>query len=107
MIETIGRRYNTSILNNALQEENKWAEKANKRREINRNIELVIGLAVRLYAIICLIRTILNTIKIIIIKIERRGKVTEKIQYYRELPYENATPGEALFVFSKGQQLKQ
>ena len=104
MIETTGRRYNTSILNNALQEENKWAEKANKQREINRNIELVIGLAVRLYAIICLIRTILNIIKIIIIKIERRGKVTEKIQYYRELPYENATPGEALFVFSKGQQ---
>lgn len=102
MIETTGRKYNTSILDRALQEETKWADQANKKREINRNVALILSLLVMFYTIICLIRILLNVLKIISRKGQREP--TERIQYYRDLPYEDATPGEAIFVFSKGER---
>lgn len=104
IIETTGRKYNTSILNSALQEETKWADQANRQREINRNIALILSLLVMSYTIICLIRILLNVLKIINGKVKRQGKPTERIQYYRDLPYKDATPGEAIFVFSKGER---
>lgn len=87
-----------------MQEETKWADQANRQREINRNIALILSLLVMSYTIICLIRILLNVLKIINGKVKRQGKPTERIQYYRDLPYKDATPGEAIFVFSKGER---
>lgn len=100
MIEKTGRQYNYSILDNVLEEETKWAEEANARREMKARIVnafMVLGLAITMFFIIKIFKNISK-----LRKMDKKFKSTTKLEYFRELPYEEATPAEALFVFSTG-----
>lgn len=100
MIKTTGRQYNYNILDSVLQEETKWANEANARREMKTrvvNILMVVGIAITLVFVAKIFKNISK-----LRKMDKKFKPTTKLQYFRELPYEDATPAEALFVFSTG-----
>lgn len=101
LIKNTGRIKNDNILQNAINEETKWAQEANEKRETKaRNAKLV------LYTIVGFI--ILANIILIIVYIKKaikyknknkqlkKYKPTVKLDYFRDLPYETATPGEAV-----------
>jgi len=103
LINTSGRTKNTEILQTAIAEETKWADKANARRKRNEFLEKAIPIII-LGTII-----VVNLILIIVyikkaIKYSKKNKElkkyepTTKLQYYRDLPDEQATPGEAVKI---------
>lgn len=100
IIQTTGRQYNHNILDTVLEEETKWANEANERRKIAQNIQYIIA-GVGVLITLFLITKIFKNIKKLN-KLEKKFKPTTKLEYFRELPYEDATPAEALFVFSSG-----
>lgn len=100
MIVSSARQYNNNILDNVLQEEDKWANDANARRERQQNmIYYVIGV-ILLGTIFFAYKACKNIYKLR--KLEKKFKPSIELKYFRELPYENATPAEALFVMSSG-----
>lgn len=100
MILFSNRVYNYDILNSVIEEETKWANEANERRQMQKNtLYIIIGIAI-IIAIFFIIKTIKYIIKLN--KLEKKYKPTTKLQYFRELPYEDATPAEALYVMSNG-----
>lgn len=100
MILFSNRAYNYDILNSVIEEETKWANEANERRQMQKNtLYIIIGIAI-IIAIFFIIKTIKYIIKLN--KLEKKYKPTTKLQYFRELPYEDATPAEALYVMSNG-----
>lgn len=101
MIASTGRQYNNyNILNNVLQEETKWADEANARRERQKNMVYCVAGIVGLGTIFFVYKACKNITKFR--KMENKFKPSTKLQYFRELPYEAATPAEALFVMSTG-----
>ena len=100
MILFSNRAYNYDILNSVIEEETKWANEANERRQMQKNtLYIIIGIAI-IIAIFFIIKTIKYIIKLN--KLEKKYKPTTKLQYFREVPYEDATPAEALYVMSNG-----
>lgn len=100
MILFSNRAYNYDILNSVIEEETKWANEANERRQMQKNtLYIIIGIAI-IIAIFFIIKTIKYIIKLN--KLEKKYKPTTKLQYFRELPYEDATPAEALYMMSNG-----
>ena len=100
MIQTTGRQYNDNILNTVLAEEMKWSEEANERRKMAKNVQYIIA-GVGVVFMLFFITRIFNNIKKLK-KLEKKFKPTTQLEYFRELPYQEATPAEALFVFSSG-----
>lgn len=104
LINTSGRTKNTDILDKAIKEETKWADKANKERWLAENSPWIMGIA---FILIC------GTITLIIIyfeikktkkyknrlkELENEAKIipSTKYEYFREIPDENTTPGEVI-----------
>lgn len=100
MITSTGRQYNEDILDTVLQEETKWADEANARREMRKNITYLVAGIVVLVTIFFIYKAYKNIGKLK--KLEKKFKPITKLEYFRELPYEDATPAEALFVMSTG-----
>ena len=100
MIYYSGRTYDSNILEKVLSEEGKWADEANARRNLKKGVIIVLTILGGIIFIFSLIYFIKNVI--IFIKMPKKYKPTTKLQYFRELPYEEATPAEALFVLTKG-----
>lgn len=100
MIQNATREKNTEILQKIIDEETKWVEEANAKRQRR---ELIITSAVLIVAII------INMIIIIRIKTYRKKQKTQipkyipenQLEYYREVPRNNATPGEAYKLINK------
>lgn len=103
LITSSGRTKNKEILQTAINEETKWADKANARKErqewIDKNLPII------LFAVCVLINIILIIVYIKkIIKYSKKLKElkkyepTTKLEYYRDLPDENSTPGEAMKI---------
>lgn len=101
LISSSGRIKDINILQTAIDEETKWADKANARRKRNE----FLGKAIPIVLIVAYI--FINILLIIIytkkaIKYSKENKKlkkympTTKLEYYRDLPYENSTPGEAV-----------
>ena len=100
IITTSGRTKSKDILNEVIEEETKWADEANARREMkNRiaNIFAILGFLITIFFIIKIFKNISQ-----LRKMEKKFKPTTKLEYFRELPYEDATPAEALFVLTSG-----
>ena len=100
LITTTGRIKNQDALNNVVKEETKWANKANasrKRQEwMEKNFKYVLfgawlGLNI-LLGVFFLKKTIKYWKKI---KGLNKFEPTTKLEYYRDLPDEDSTPGEA------------
>lgn len=95
-------RSSNKTLQDIIDEETVWAEEANKRREFAKNINNLFALFVILISIICEIFLIKNIRK----KSEKlkqmeKFKPTQEFKYYREIPNENTSPGEALMLLKQ------
>lgn len=94
------RKHSYDILDKALKEETEWANIANTNRKIQKNIEYtVIGITIITTIVLCC-QTCINMNKLI--KMEKKIKPTKKMKYFRDIPYEDATPAEALFMLTSG-----
>lgn len=83
-------------LNNILSEETKWADEANRQRNINNAIWLsvvIVGIAICVFFVLKIIHyaKVLSNTKIIKPEIE--------LKYFRDFPDETATPAEAAFIY--------
>lgn len=99
LIGTTQRIKNTNILEKAIQEETKWADEANRKRELQAKTQntmlAIVGIASVIIAIIYIGKV--NKYRKIL-KSLNSYKPTNKLEYYRDLPDEKATPGEAVFL---------
>lgn len=102
MITNTSRGENTERLEPVIQEETKWANQANERRKRKENVEKIATIVVNLVAIILTIFSIKSIIKNVK-KVKTRKKLvpSQEIEYYREMPREDATPAEALALFNQ------
>ena len=99
MISYSQRGSNKEILNDVIEEETKWANEANTRRTINKTVPIII---VTIFSVILIVLTI-KMIKSLITRIKKTKTLkkiepTENIIYFREIPREDATPAEALYI---------
>lgn len=103
LITSSGRMKDKEILQVAINEETKWADKANARRERNEVISrLLPKILIAICAIINIILIIVYVKKVIkykkYLKTLNKYEPTTKLEYYRDLPDENSTPGEAMKI---------
>ena len=91
---------NSSKLENIISEETNWANKANLEREKAREEEaqqkrMFYGI----YAILTVACVVLNAVNIR--KIQNTSKIvpSQKLDYFRDIPDEKSTPGEAAFLY--------
>lgn len=102
MIENTKRGGNTERLETVIQEETTWANQANNRRKMKETTKQILAITINIGAIILTIfciKSILKTRKKI--KTSKKLKPTFEIQYFREMPREEATPAEALKVLKQ------
>lgn len=106
MVGNVRRTYNQDIYDDVLQEETIWVNDANAKREARESIQknaarillIIIGGILGIILIISIINFIKNLKKIN--NLEKKYTPTTEYKYYRELPYKDATPSEALFIES-------
>lgn len=101
IIYNSGRVKNKEVLQTIINEETKWAEEANARRErkeyVNKMVIVILILACVVINIILIAIFLKKTFKYIKKNKELKKYIpTTKLEYYRDLPDENSTPGEAL-----------
>ena len=89
------RTYEHSILSDVLEEEKVWADEANRLRN-QRIIYIVIFYIVITVISIFIIVNIIRKIKLI--KKRKEKKPSEEIIYFREIPREDSSPAEAVFL---------
>lgn len=100
MIQNATRTSNIATLQKVIEEETKWVEEANAKR-LKKEIMIT--------SIVLIVAIIINMVIIIKIRIYRKKQKTQipkyipenKLEYYREIPRNNATPGEALRLINK------
>ena len=110
LINTSGRIKQTDILDTAIKEETKWANKANTQRKISNWLSENAGW---LFTSIFVIIFGAVFLTIIIVEIKKAKKYKEKLKelenqekiikpteykYFRDIPDENATPGEIIRI---------
>ena len=103
MIIASARGSNTDILNNVIEEETKWANDANARRAMRDSVKVIICIAINIASLVILVMLLRNYKKLkksteSVEEIES----TQKLDYFRDIPRENATPAEAVFLIKKG-----
>ena len=100
MIIDSARIYEEDILQTVVEEETRWAEEANQRREaIKNSIVAIVAIAGLIIDIIFII-TIINANKSPYKK-QKRYVPEQKLEYYRDIPRKNATPGQACNLLQK------
>ena len=100
MITSALRDKDVEILGTVIAEETKWAEEANARREFKiktiTGVIVAIGILLDIIFTITIIRASRNPIR------NQKKFVPEtKMEYYRDIPRKNATPGEAINLLQK------
>ena len=95
------RTYDTEKLNSIITEETKWAEDANKRRERQQKIDNAIGIVATLVALAISVWLVIRIVK----KVKKMRNIkkkmpTQKFEYYRDIPRQDATPSEAITLLS-------
>lgn len=103
MVELANREYDYNILESVIKEETKWAEEANSKRE-NAKMFFYISLVILGILVIYLMIKIIKYIKKLK-SLEKKYKPSMELKYFRDLPYEDATPAEALFMMNDGEGL--
>ena len=93
--DEVKRRYEHPILDSVLEEEQVWAEEANRLRN-QRMIYVVIFYIVVAIISVFLIINIIRKIKLI--RTRKEKKPSEEIIYFRELPRADSSPAEAVFL---------
>ena len=106
LINTSGRVKQTDILNTAIKEETKWANKANNQRKmsewLDKNGDYIFGGIMATIGIALTVlfgkKTVKYYKKLKELKEISKSIFVEKLDYYRDIPYEDATAGEAIRV---------
>ena len=107
MVGNLNRSYNHDVYDEVLQEETVWANEANARREAREkaqeNTMKIMLITISVIFGVILIISIINFIKNLkkIANMEKKYIPTTEYEYFRELPYKDATPAEALFIKSE------
>ena len=107
MVGNLNRTYNYDVYDKVLQEETVWANEANARREAREkaqeNTMKIMLITISVIFGVILIISIINFIKNLkkIANMEKKYIPTTEYEYFRELPYKDATPAEALFIKSE------
>lgn len=107
MVGNLNRSYNYDVYDEVLQEETVWANEANARREAREkaqeNTMKIMLITISVIFGVILIISIINFIKNLkkITNMEKKYIPTTEYEYFRELPYKDATPAEALFIKSE------
>lgn len=105
LVTSSGRTNDTEILQKAINEETKWANAANQRRErqewLDNNMPRILEIGffiINIFFIIFFGRKIIKYSHKLksLVKLEP----TQKLDYFRELPNENTTPGEAAKIIN-------
>ena len=91
----VQRSYEHPILDTVLEEEMVWAEEANRLRNQRMIYVALIYIAITVLSILLIINIIR---KIKVIRKRKERKPSEEIIYFRELPREDASPAEAVFL---------
>lgn len=100
MIMSANNIQDVEILEKVIEQETKWVEEANRKRESIKNAATTIIFTIGIIFDIIFIITITKANKNPIRK-QKRFVVEEKMEYYRDIPRENATPGEAVNLLQK------
>ena len=101
LITSSGKTKNINILQTVIDEETKWAEEANARRKREQLIGNIIEIGIIIANIVLVIFFIIKAIKYLKeMKNYKKYKPSTKLEYYRDLPDEKATPGEAVFLLN-------
>ncbi len=102
LVGNVTRKESGEILPIVLKEEEKWANDANFRRMIGNIIPIIItiitligGIATIIWLIIKIIKTLKKIVS------SKPLKPSQEITYYRELPQNNVTPLEALYIYGE------
>ena len=93
--DEVQRTYDHPILDTVLEEESVWAEEANRLRNQRMIYVVLIYIAITVLSILFII-SIIRKIKVI--RERKEKKPSEEIIYFRELPREDASPAEAVFL---------
>lgn len=107
MVGNLNRTYNYDVYDKVLQEETVWANEANARREAREkaqeNTMKIMLITISVIFGVILIISVINFIKNLkkITNMEKKYIPTTEYEYFRELPYKDATPAEALFIKSE------
>lgn len=102
MITNTSRGEDIPRLESVIQEETKWADQANARRQSKENSKKIVSIMINIIAIISTIVSIHSIFKNVKkIKTRKKFVPSQEIKYYREMPREDATPAEALSIFEK------
>ena len=100
MIKEASRTHNIEILQTVIDEETKWVEEANARRDkIKNTITTIIVIAGAILDFAFII-TIIGANKNPIRK-QKKFIPEQKMEYYRDIPRNNASPGEAVNLLQK------
>lgn len=90
-------------LDDIIAEETEWANEANERRAArDRNMKIIIILAITGVVAACVFSTIKISKNKQILKENPKIKPEKKLDYFRELPDKTATPLDAVFILNKG-----
>ena len=102
MIETSNRTYDENIYDTVIKEETKWAKQANLRREIEEiKDDAIVVFLIFLVLALCII-FIQKAVKYgKELGKNKKFKPEEYLDYFRELPNEDATPGEAFYILEE------
>ena len=100
LITSSGRIKNKEILETAINEETKWANKANERRKqqewIDKNLPIILFVAYILINVVLIVVFVKKIVKYAKkLKELKKYEPTTKLEYFRDMPDENAAPGEA------------
>lgn len=105
IINSTGRIMFGNILDKVLEEEQQWADAANKQREERERTEKISNAVFIIAIVIIFIIMVCKIFKYRKINLEKEKIVpTLELEYYRELPDPKATPGEATFLLKKAYQ---
>lgn len=102
MIISTARTYNENRYDDVLEEEAKWAKQANLRRKWQ-EIEEEVILTFVIFVIIALCIIFIEKATKYGKKLSgiNKYKPEQKLEYFRELPEEDVTPGEALYILKE------
>lgn len=102
LISSSGRTYDEEHVKDVVAEETKWSDEANKKREDKEKNQLFGAIAVCVVALAVdafLIKKLIDYIK------ELKGlekiQPSQQLEYYRDIPREDSTPAEALYLIKK------
>lgn len=102
LVVSSGRTYNENRYDVVINEEKEWAKEANLKREWQTLKEDIIFVFV-IFVVIALVVIFIEKAVKYGKKLAEINKIKpeQKLEYYRELPYSDATPGEAVYVLEE------